>query len=211
MHYVGTATAAYDGRAMETRATSPGGHFHAVRFYENAGALAGMVSAFVGEGLQMSQPAIVIATPDHRRLIAAQLIERRFDVERLQREGELFLLDADTILGELMIDGVPRPSLFNRTLVPLIEKACRGSKDRTVRAYGEMVDLLWQRGLTVAATRLEMLWNDLARTHDFSLLCGYSMGSFYKHADVEEIGRHHSHVVSDSGERVPAGRSLPIN
>jgi hypothetical protein len=58
-----------------------------------------------------------------------------------------------------------------------------------------MVDVLWQDGLTAAAIRLEMLWNQLAMTHDFSLLCGYSMGSFYKDAGMRDICAQHSHVV----------------
>ena len=52
-----------------------------------------------------------------------------------------------------------------------------------------MVDLLWKDGLTTAAVRLEMLWNQLARTHDFSLLCGYSMGNFYKESLCEPFDR----------------------
>jgi hypothetical protein len=62
-----------------------------------------------------------------------------------------------------------------------------------------MVDVLWKQGRTVAATRLEMLWNDLARSHDFALLCGYAMGNFYKGTAVEEICAHHSHVLSSEG------------
>ncbi|HUE89320.1 MAG TPA: hypothetical protein VMO26_24845 [Vicinamibacterales bacterium] len=77
-----------------------------------------------------------------------------------------------------MVDGVPDGRLFRDATVPLIERACRGRKDCVVRAYGEMVDVLWQAGHTVAATKLEMLWNELAGTHDFSLLCGYAMGQF---------------------------------
>jgi hypothetical protein len=63
-----------------------------------------------------------------------------------------------------------------------------------------MVDVLWKGGHTVAATRLEMLWNKLAATHDFSLVCGYSMGNFYKDAAIEEICSHHSHILSGTGE-----------
>jgi len=51
-----------------------------------------------------------------------------------------------------------------------------------------------------AAIKLEMLWNHLANTRDFSLLCGYSMGSFYKDASIEDITRQHTHVVTGSGE-----------
>ncbi len=62
-----------------------------------------------------------------------------------------------------------------------------------------MVDVLWQEHLTVAAIRLEVLWNQLAMTHDFSLLCGYAMGSFYKEAGMRDICAQHSHVIaSDS-------------
>ena len=70
-------------------------------------------------------------------------------------------------------------------------------------AYGEMVDLLWRGGHTIAAVRLEMLWNQLAMTHDFSLLCGYSMGNFYKDAGVGDICRQHSHVISAEGDAAP--------
>lgn len=68
-----------------------------------------------------------------------------------------------------MVDGIPNASKFKTAIVPVIEQATRGRKGCTVRAYGEMVNVLWQAGHTVAATRLEMLWNELAQTHDFSL------------------------------------------
>ena len=29
-------------------------------------------------------------------------------------------------------------------------------------------------------SKVEMLWNGLASTYDFSLLCGYAFGHFYK-------------------------------
>jgi hypothetical protein len=50
-------------------------------------------------------------------------------------------------------------------MIPLIELACRGRTDCVIRAYGEMVDVLWQAGQTAAAIRLEMLWNQLAENH----------------------------------------------
>jgi hypothetical protein len=67
-----------------------------------------------------------------------------------------------------------------------------------------MVDVLWQDGLTAAAIALEMLWNQLAMTHDFSLLCGYAMGNFYKDAGMRDICAQHSHVVPAVSALVPA-------
>lgn len=72
-------------------------------------------------------------------------------------------------------------------------------QDCTIRAYGEMVNVLWQDGQEAAAIRLEMLWNDLARTRAFKLLCGYSMGNFFKAAAIDDIKAQHSHVVEDKG------------
>jgi hypothetical protein len=185
-----------------TAKTADSGHFHAVRFYKDPDSLSRIVADFVGDGLAAGEPAIVIATPEHRALVVRNLQALALDVEALQRAGDLFLLDADQTLAAFMVDGMPDPALFMETIVPVIEQACRGRKDCVVRAYGEMVDVLWKAGQTVASTRLEMLWNNLAASHMFSLLCGYAMGNFYKDAAVEEICSHHSHVVSDSGHAV---------
>jgi hypothetical protein len=144
----------------------------------------------------------VIATPLHRAGITAYLAGQSIDVKTLEGDGELLLLDADETLSRFMVDGMPDPTLFRAAIVPVLEQACAGRSDCVVRAYGEMVDVLWKAGQTVAATRLEMLWNELARTQSFSLLCGYAMGSFYKDAAVEDICSHHSHVVSEFGEAV---------
>jgi DcmR-like sensory protein len=76
---------------------------------------------------------------------------------------------------------------------PLLEDLCQGRPGRIIHVYGEMVDVLWRRGDTRAAIQLEMLWNDLANRHDFSLLCGYAMGNFYKDAEKREICSHHTH------------------
>lgn len=52
------------------------------------------------------------------------------------------------------------------------------------------------------AIRLEVPWNQLARTHRFWLLCAYRVGQFFKEAVVGDLSRichHHSHVVTDAG------------
>ena len=179
---------------------SGSGHFHAVRFYKDAEGLSRIVADFLAEGFAVGQPAVVIATPKHRESIDMQLADRSLDVGRLQTERKLFLLDADEVLSEFMVDGMPDGDRFHNALSPVIERACGGQKNCVVRAYGEMVDVLWKGGRTVAATKLETLWNMLANTHRFSLLCGYAMGNFYKDAAVDEICSHHSHVVSSRGE-----------
>jgi hypothetical protein len=175
------------------------GHFHAVKFYESSASLCRIVAEFLGEGLSLGQPALVIATPEHRDGIVSELGARRFDAKGLQEKGDLMMLDVADQLEEFMIEGMPHADRFNTTLVGAIERLSRGGKNVTIRAYGEIVDVLWKTGQDVAAIRLEMLWNKLAMTHDFSLLCGYAMGNFYKDASLQDIQRQHSHVVSANG------------
>lgn len=175
------------------------GTFHAVRFYKDADSLCRIVASFLDEGLSANQPAVAIATEDHRAGIVKCLRERSLDVDALLKTGDLLLLDAEDLLAEFMVDGMPDRMRFTHTVAPVIENACRGRKDCVVRAYGEMVDVLWKAGHVGAATRLEMLWNGLARTQSFSLLCGYAMGNFYKDGAVDDICSHHTHVVSEAG------------
>jgi hypothetical protein len=184
---------------MSEAEAKTGGNFHAVRFYEDTHSLCRIVSGFVAEGLALGQPALVIATPQHMTHIVANLVATTLDVESLQAKGDLLLLDAHQTLATFMANGQPDPDFFKAAAASALEQLARG-RTTTIRAYGEMVDVLWRDGMGVAAIKLEMLWNRLANTHDFSLLCGYAMGNFYKDATINDVCRHHSHVISDTGE-----------
>ncbi|HVH27432.1 MAG TPA: MEDS domain-containing protein [Vicinamibacterales bacterium] len=184
-------------------ATEESGHFHAVRFYEDAQSLARMVASFVADGLIADQPAVIVATPSHLESIANQLRGMSFDVDRLQADGRLITLDAQDTLNRVMNNGMPSVQSFEDTIIPVLDAAAGGRDDGVVRAYGEMVDVLWKSGMEVAAVRLEMLWNQLATTRRFSLLCGYSMGSFYKDAGFKDICDQHTHVMSAGGTAAP--------
>jgi hypothetical protein len=177
------------------------GHFHAVRFYEDDKSLCRIVSSFIQEGLALDQPALVIATAPHVTCILDNLRAAAIDVDALKRDGNLTLLDARETLDRFMVNGVPDADFFRATTSQVLQDIARG-RNKTIRAYGEMVDVLWKDGLSSAAIRLEMLWNRLANTHDFSLLCGYAMGNFYKDATIEDVCRHHTHIVEPTGEPI---------
>ena len=177
--------------------------FHAVRFFESTSALVEIVAAFISDGLALGQPGLVFAKHEHAALLESQLQARGIDVEELKARDELIIIDAARHLSQFMVDGMPVGALFRATTIPIIERACRDRANCVIRAYGEMVDVLWQAGHTVAATKLEMLWNELAASHEFGLLCGYSMGQFYKDAEVQDIYHRHTHVLSAIGELIP--------
>lgn len=179
--------------------------FHAVRFYKDAQSLCALVSTFLRDGFTASHPAVVIATPEHRNGILEQLRWGGVDTVTLQATGGLVLLDAHETLDEFMSNDMPNGSRFTAAMDPVLSSIAQNHPGLPIRAYGEMVDVLWKQGRTAAATRLEMLWNELARRHRFSLLCGYAMGNFYKDAAIEEICSHHTHVLTASGTAATIG------
>jgi hypothetical protein len=71
-----------------------------------------------------------------------------------------------------------------------------GSGKGSVRAYGEMVDLLWKNDKEDAALSLETLWNQFVATRRCSLLCGYSCEVVGEGTGFQSICDKHSLVVS---------------
>ena len=174
----------------------PHSHHHAVQFYGNEQSLFTTVATFLSEGLVTRQPAIVIATPAHRVAIEEYLCGRLIDCEQARRNGDLVMLDAEEMLGQFMIGDGPDPDLFEQNVGSVVKQVLDGRGPTIVRAYGEMVDVLWKQGRSEAAIKLEILWNKLALKYSFALLCGYAMGNFYKQAQqLDDIRSHHTHVV----------------
>ena len=58
---------------------------------------------------------------------------------------------------------------------------------RRVRAFGEMVSLLWERGNRDGAIALEQLWNELGKRHQFALFCAYPLSAFANDAERESL------------------------
>ena len=171
-------------------------HHHAVQFYSTDQSLIRTVATFLHEGLSAGQPAVVIATPAHRVGIAEALTRRGVDPEQALRSGDLIVLDAEATLDLFMVDDQPNGALFEKNVGRLVEQAINGRDRVVVRAYGEMVDVLWKQGRSQAAIQLEMLWNKLALKYSFALLCGYAMGSFFKQTQgLDEVIAQHTTVI----------------
>ena len=169
---------------------------HFVQFYEDEKFLFESVATFIGTGLGAGEGAIVIAKPVLREALATQLAARGFDLAALKSRGQFVLLDAADTLARFMVNGSPNKSLFIQVVGELV---ARTAKDRAgLRAFGEMVALLWAEGNETAAIQLEEFWNDLGKTHSFSLFCAYPMNGFRDSAKAERflhICKEHSRVV----------------
>ena len=169
------------------------GH-HVVQFYGHDEELAEQVAGYLLEALQGGSVAILIATPEHRRAFETRLTRAGADLAGARDGGTYLTLDARQTLGEFTAAGRLDAAAFDRVVGGLIRRA--GTGGRPVRAYGEMVALLWDDGLASAAVQLESMWDELGRRHPFSLLCGYPAGSVTAGADAfAEVCRLHQEVL----------------
>jgi hypothetical protein len=142
-------------------------HDHAVHVYADDAAISHEIVRFVEDGLVLGESVLVAATAPHRAAIAAWRSEHPSI-----SDGEfLLVVDAAETLQKFMVAGVPDPVLFESVVGPMIDRAARGG--RAVRAFGEMVALLWTDGNVAGALALEGLWNNLAASRRFFLMCAY--------------------------------------
>jgi hypothetical protein len=171
---------------------------HDVQFYENEDFLYSAVGSFLADGVRAGQPLIVVATAPHRTALADRLRSLGMDIDHLTHGRDVVWLDARETLSAFMEGPTPNRELFNATVGNVFDKMMTGRKYVVLRAYGEMVDLLWKDGNIEGAIALEELWNDLAVKYSFSLLCAYAIGNFFKEAHTysfKQICRQHGRVI----------------
>ena len=153
-----------------------GRHDHFVQIYEQDGVLLRSLTEFVADGLWSSERVIVIATPAHRAQLQQRLRSFGVDVISSIVRRQLVLCDAEEALARFMVEGEPDGALFDTFVGGLVRQAAQDA--RGLRAFGEMVALLWTAGNRGGALRLEALWNALMRDAKFSLFCAYPAECF---------------------------------
>jgi DcmR-like sensory protein len=167
---------------------------HSCQFFDSDESRAEAVSAFIAEGLRTDDQLLVIAQPMHWAAIAECLEALHVSVSRELASRRLVVKDATDTLRQL----TKGPRLSAHQFDHVVGTMLRGfGRARPLRAYGEMVDILAQRGEQQAALELESLWNDLGAVIPFNLMCGYAAAHFVSasaHAALRGICAAHSHV-----------------
>lgn len=171
------------------RPSEPNPRTHQVLFYHGDAYLLDDLVCFVGEAVDAGDAALVVATETHRAGLADRLRTRGTDVARAAAEGRYLELDAEETLSRTSLDGSPDPARFADIVGGAIARASgrAGRVGSRVAVFGEMVALLYARGRLDLVLRLEDLWNDLARSHPFTLRCAYPLGSFPAAHDGEAL------------------------
>jgi hypothetical protein len=187
---------------------SPENHGHLVQFYQaDEGLLTRNVVDFLLDGLKQGDALLVITTPERNTAFATGLSEAGIDPDKAVRERRLLFADADQTLRRFMVEGQPDWRRFERTISALIREVLPHPDHGGLRAYGEMVGLLWQEGQFSAAIRLEQFWNKLMGASALHLFCAYPIDVFgkdFQSAALDAVLCEHTHLV-------PAGRDQDLD
>src|SRR6185503_19505829 len=127
---------------------------HLVQLYQDDAFLCDAVARYASESLRRGGCAMLIATPAHRRHFVAALQRERVDLDAARAEARFELLDAQSTLEALLRGGMPDRDAFRDVLGTTVARLCAKGD---VRAFGEMVGLLWAEGRHDAAAALEEL------------------------------------------------------
>lgn len=174
---------------------------HEVQFYSEDAVFLESTVHFIGGALTAGNPAVVIATKDHRRGLTQRLRKLGFDIDTAIRQGTYIGRDAAGTLSQVMVDDRPDLVRFLDGLKGLIDSACRAAAagPQRVAVFGECVGLLCAADRTDAAIELEQAGNRLLETHNVDIFCAYPLSCFHGRADdagFKSICHEHTAVYS---------------
>jgi hypothetical protein len=174
-------------------------HAHAAQIYRDVDELAEGVASYLAAGFATGEPALVVATRANVGRFQQRLESLGWDAPRLDEQRLLVVADADSTLRSITRHGTLSKFAFEAVVGTLLDQVSVRFTGKTVRVFGEMVNILCERGDAAEAVQLEEFWTELGENKRFSLLCGYRLNVFDRQAQLEtlpQVCRQHSHVAT---------------
>jgi hypothetical protein len=171
---------------------------HIVQLYQEKGFLNRAVCRFVGAGLTNGEGIVLVSTLPHWNGFHARLEGLGMNVEAARRRGQLTVVDADELLPRFMRDAMPDPAIFPGVFGDVVAEARARGGYRKVRVWGEMVNVLWERGDVDASMNLEDQFDQLIKKRDIAIFCSFLMDNFNDDVHTRmlpRLGTNHSHLI----------------
>jgi len=174
---------------------------HRVGFHNDDAAFLLDFACFIEAALDAGNAVIVIATKSHLNGLAQRLQERGRDLAAALEQGRYIPLDVADVLASFMINEMPDPLRLQKVAGALLTEAAKATKGNPPRVAvcGECSPTLWAEGKADGAIRVEHLWDEIAKTYDVDILCGYVLTNFQRENEkhiYERICAEHSAVHS---------------
>jgi len=172
---------------------------HMVQVYETEKIFLDTLEGFAGTGFLANDSVVIIATSSHLDELNARLRSQGFDLNALTAADQYIPIDAEDLLSILLVDGWIDEGIFNSFISDIVNRAKQ--RNGKVRAFGEMVAVLWGQGNCGATVQLENLWNQLHGKSPFTLFCAYPKTGFTQSASdsIDIICKQHGKVIDGYG------------
>ena len=176
--------------------TNPPSLSHIVYPYTDESQIVDAVSLFATAGFRRGEGVLLIMASIHCGPIRQRLEAEGFNLTELEASGKLVCEDAADLLSTFMAGGIVDEDKFKNTIIGMIQKAKvgEGGRARPVRAFGEMVDLLWRTDRQTTE-RLEDLLNEVMGSQSVRLLCAYWLADTKPLDFPSALLAHHSHAI----------------
>ncbi|MGH9514074.1 MAG: MEDS domain-containing protein [Terriglobales bacterium] len=171
---------------------------HIVQLYQDQQFLNRAVCRFAAAAIANGEGIILVPTVAHWDAFRPRLESEGVDVKAAEKRGQLTIVDADNLLPTFMRDGIPDSPVFLGLAQNVISQARGNGNYKKVRWWGEMVNILWERGEVAASMQLEDQFDQLAHEQDIAIFCSFLMDNF--DGDVHarmlpRLGENHSHLI----------------
>jgi len=169
---------------------------HVVQIYEKDEDLLDLLEDYAVGGIKSNAGIIIIATKAHLELLDVRLQTQGLNINELQADNQYIRLEVHSCLSQIMENGWPNEILLGEFISGITARASQGN--RKIRAFGEMVAVLWMKGSRKATIRMEQLWNEFSNTHSISLFCAYPKSALTQSpsSSVMDICCSHSRMVT---------------
>ncbi|MGB8988834.1 MAG: response regulator [Candidatus Sulfotelmatobacter sp.] len=171
---------------------------HIVQLYQDEQFLNRAVCRFAAAAIANGEGIILVPTIAHWDAFRPRLESEGVDVNAAEKRGQLTIVDADNLLPTFMRDGMPDSPVFMGLAANVVSQARGDGRYPKVRWWGEMVNILWERGDVAASMNLEDLFDQLANEQDIAIFCSFLMDNF--NGDVHarmlpRLSENHSHLI----------------
>jgi hypothetical protein len=171
---------------------------HIVQLYQDQQFLNRAVCRFAAAAIANGEGIILVPTAAHWEAFRPRLEAEGVDIKAAQGRGQLTVVDADELLPQFMQDAMPDAPVFLGIAADVIARARGAGRYPKVRWWGEMVNILWERGDVAASMSLEDQFDHLAHEHEIAIFCSFVMDNFNGEVHsrmLPRLGENHSHLI----------------
>jgi hypothetical protein len=171
---------------------------HIVQLYQDEQFLNRAVCRFAAAALAHGEGVILVPTAAHWEAFCPRLEAEGVDIKEAQSRGQLTVIDADELLPRFMGQEMPDAPVFLGLAGEVVARTRGQNGYPKVRWWGEMVNVLWERGNATASMALEDLFDQLAQEQEIAIFCSFLMDNFDGEVHTRmlpRLGENHSHLI----------------